>query len=100
MIEWSFMGTLCRSILLTAALAAAAFGQIDRCTVTGTVLDPTERIVQGSRVTAVQAETGAERTTESNSSGVYNLTGLAPGTWTVAFTAPGFGTTRYENLAQ
>src|SRR5579863_3279876 len=93
------MGTPCRSILLAAALAAAAFAQIDRCAITGAVLDPLERIVQGSRVTAVQAETGAERTTESNSRGVYNLTGLAPGTWTVAFTAAGFGTTRYENFA-
>ena len=58
--------------------------------VQGTVLDPKGSVVANARVELVNADTGVRQIAESNQSGVYRFTSLAPGNYTVTATAQGF----------
>jgi hypothetical protein len=74
--------------------------QVDRSSITGTVLDQSGRGVPGSLVVVTNTSTGIERRTRSNEKGIYELANLPVGTWTAMFSAPGFANTRYEGLDQ
>ncbi len=62
--------------------------------VAGQVYDSLGAVIVGATVTAVDSS-GKEKTTITNSKGEFNLTGLAPGKYSVKATAPTFGL--YEN---
>jgi hypothetical protein len=76
------------------------FSQVDRTAITGTVRDPSGRVIPNSLVVATSASTGIERRTQSNGSGVYELYDLPTGTWSAVFSAAGFADARYEGLNQ
>jgi Carboxypeptidase regulatory-like domain len=59
---------------------------------TGTVTDPSGAVIAGAGVAAIDAGTGAERDTTTNSSGSYKIALLPPGTYNIRFTATGFKT--------
>src|SRR4026208_1578051 len=54
-------------------MAAAAFAQSDRGTVTGTVADQTSAVIPGARIVATNAETSARFETRSTETGNYTL---------------------------
>jgi hypothetical protein len=85
-------------LLFVSIAALSAFGQIDRASLTGTVLDPTGAVVAGVTVTVESSETGFRRETESNGVGVYLLPQLPIGTYTVTYTKPGFRVAKYEGV--
>lgn len=60
--------------------------------ITGTVTDPTGALVPNAKVTATNDETNAKQTTTSNSDGIYDIPGLAVGTYTMTVQAAGFTT--------
>src|SRR5262249_28089822 len=76
--------------LVLSALVAAAYGQLNTATVTGTVTDPTGAPVPNVRVVVVQTETNFESSTVTNSEGLYRVPSLQPGSYRVTFEAAGF----------
>src|SRR5258708_30097826 len=66
--------------------------------ISGTVTDPTGALVPNATVVAHNNGTGVETTRTASSDGVYNISPLIPGTYTVTVTANGFSTFRQENL--
>jgi hypothetical protein len=71
--------------LLPACSAQVLYGSL-----TGTVKDPSGAIVSGARVTALEARTGVNQQTTTDSSGIYRFTALLPGTYKVTIKAPNF----------
>jgi outer membrane receptor protein involved in Fe transport len=76
--------------MLLACAAAPAIGQNVAASVTGTVTDNTGALVRGATVTAVNKATGVEYPSTSNDAGVYTITGLNIGTYTIRAEAAGF----------
>lgn len=76
------------SLLLLSALLL--FGQSDNSYVTGVVRDPSGAAIASAKVTLKNESTGFERIVNTNETGVYNVTNLAPGYYTVAVEAQGF----------
>ena len=58
--------------------------------ITGVVRDPSELVVVGGAVSAVNESTNATRTAVTNSTGVFSMTLLTPGTYSVSVTVQGF----------
>jgi Carboxypeptidase regulatory-like domain/TonB-dependent Receptor Plug Domain len=81
--------------LMTSALMAQTGGQ---GAISGTVTDATDAVVPHASVTARNVDTGVETVRTSSSGGLYNISPLNPGTYTVTVTANGFSTFRQENL--
>jgi hypothetical protein len=87
-----------RAAILTSVVACAAallftppaIAQSDNSALTGTVTDPTKRVVAGAQVTVKNEGTGLLRTTVTNGSGFYRVNGISPGKYTVTVVANGF----------
>src|SRR5215469_15204603 len=76
-------------VLIAALLAAAASAQSGNGSVHGTVADPSGAAVTNATV-AVVPPNGESKSTSTNRTGFYEIKGLAPGTYTVTASAPGF----------
>src|SRR5215469_16301931 len=74
----------------TVLLANLAFGQGDRGTITGTVMDPTGAVIAGARVTAQNVETHNVLETVTTATGNYTLPQVPVGAWDVVVAAAGF----------
>jgi len=75
------------------ALSAAVLdGQETRGIILGRVTDPTDAVVVGATVTAVNTATNVRTTTTSNQSGDYALPFLNPGAYDVSVEVQGFKT--------
>ncbi len=75
---------------LVLAVPFALVAQSDRGTITGTIADPQDAVVQGTRVSAANRNTGAVVNTVSTETGNYVLTQLPAGVYDLSFEAPGF----------
>jgi Carboxypeptidase regulatory-like domain/TonB dependent receptor len=87
---------------LTACLALAAaltFGQGGNGTITGTVTDPAGAVVPGATVEAKNTQTGVVYNGASSAAGVYTISDLPVGTYSVTATVKGFKTYTHSNLA-
>src|SRR5215469_17235489 len=82
------LSTTC--VLLLGAFSVAIAQE--NASITGQVTDPTGAAVPGVTITITHATTGAVRTTQSNGAGLYEVPGLAVGTYNLKVTAPGFKT--------
>jgi hypothetical protein len=78
-------------LVLTGTLAA----QIDRASMTGTVIDPSNAIVQGATVTLKSSATGIERVATTNGVGAYSFSSLPVGQYTASVAAVGFQTLEF-----
>jgi hypothetical protein len=76
---------LVASLLLLALPAAAQ----TTSTIEGTVTDTTGAVIQGAEVSVRADTTAAERRATTDARGVYRLTALPAGTYTITVTAPG-----------
>lgn len=84
-------------VLIVLALSAIPLlAQADRATLTGIVMDPTQRVIAKANLTLSSVETGIERTEATNSSGVYTFSSLPLGEYTLSVGADGFETERIE----
>jgi hypothetical protein len=68
----------------------AAKAQSNYAAISGSVLDPHHRPVPGAHVRVTASETGAKREVVSNATGIYEIAGLLPGTYTLTVESPGF----------
>ncbi len=84
--------------VLLLGLSAVAFGQEETAaTITGKVTDSTGALVPKATVVVTNKETGAARRVESNDEGLFTVTALPPGPYSVGVELMGFK--RYlENL--
>ena len=74
--------------------------QIDRAALSGTVTDPSGRVLPQTRVTAVQAATGLERAATSSPAGTYDLPELPVGNYTIKFEHEGFSTLTFVDVEE
>ena len=88
-VSLSFRATVF-AILLWSITIVSVFAQGTSASITGTVKDPSGAVIAGSTVKATSVESGRELTTVTNEAGIYNLTGLPPGQYTVSIEAAGF----------
>src|SRR4051794_27517092 len=78
--------------------ASALYGQSDRGTITGTIVDPAGAVIANAPLEARQAETGAVYQAASSSTGNYTLSQLPTGTYELSVTVPGFKKFVRQNL--
>ncbi len=76
--------------LAIAFLSGKAFSQTTFATITGSVTDSSGAVVANADIVAINTETGIRTETKSNSTGVYLLSQLKEGRYTVQAKAPGF----------
>ncbi len=88
-----------RLVSFVVASAALCLGQVGNGTITGTITDPAGAVVAGARVEAKNAETGVVFAAASTTAGIYTITDLPVGTYTVSATVMGFKTYTHSNLA-
>jgi outer membrane receptor protein involved in Fe transport len=84
-------------LLLTMAFTVAAYAQTT-ASIKGTVTDQTGAAVVGAKVTVKDAALGIERTTQTNSSGDYEVPALPPGNYSVEIQMAGFQPQQANNL--
>lgn len=70
--------------------AAAAFGQGDRGTITGTVTDPAGAVVPNATIELTNTDTQAKTDVGTSSTGNYTLANVPVGTYDISVTAMGF----------
>lgn len=89
-----------RLILVIAILLTSIplIAQTDRATLTGVVMDQTERVIPGARVSLQAIATGIQRVVISNAGGVYTFSALPVGHYTVSVEADGFATQKVESF--
>ncbi len=68
----------------------ASMAQIDTGSIVGTVRDPSGAAVPKAVIAVTNTATGVAVTTETNSSGEYQVTALIPGIYSVKVSSPGF----------
>ncbi len=78
--------------------AGGAGAQVDRATLTGVVEDASRRVISGAKLEVVSKETGFRREAQTSAAGIYTLSQLPIGTYTVTVTHPGFRTVSVQDL--
>jgi len=82
------------------SFAITGFAQVDRSALTGTVTDPTGRVLGQTRVAAIETSTQLRREGVSDNAGRYDIPELPVGSYTVVFEHPGFETLTFTDVEQ
>jgi hypothetical protein len=83
--------------LLTVSLSTWAQSTTDGA-IGGTVTDPSDKVVPGATVSAVNVATNRKASATADEGGRYVIVRLEPGTYTVEVSFQGFSTYRQENV--
>jgi hypothetical protein len=75
---------------LILSLAPVAFAQVNSASLTGQVVDPTGGAVAKAAVTAQNVATNLVQSTTTNEEGIYLISPLPPGPYTLTVEVPGF----------
>ena len=84
--------------LLVVFLAAFAFGQSERGTITGVVQDSSGAVTPGAKVTITNSQTGVNLDATTNAAGEYTVPSLQPGVYTVRVEMQGFRPTERRGV--
>ena len=84
--------------LLSLILAVHLSAQTSSGTLRGKVTDPSGAVIAGANITAT-TPSGQQTSAVSNNQGIYEIKGLAAGTYTVSAVAAGFATDVEPNVA-
>src|SRR5205809_5368651 len=96
---WKRLG---HAVLIAGSMMAAAVnvhGQALYGSLVGNVVDETGAVVPGAMVTITQKETNQKRDQPTPENGTYSFPNLAPGTYDVVVTLPGFKTFATRDIA-
>jgi hypothetical protein len=74
------------------------WGQEVTAGITGTVVDPSGAAVKGAKITATDTDRGTIFTAETNASGIFTITRLPIGSYSVKAAAQGFDTAVYPTF--
>ncbi len=87
----SHFGLWALAVLVSLMLVSQALAQTTTsATLRGTVKDPNGAVVPNATVTLTLVATQSERSTKTNSDGVYTFTSLTPGNYTISVEASSF----------
>src|SRR5260370_2868943 len=76
--------------VLLLSIGCAAYAQIGRATILGSVVDSSGAAVAAVEIRITQTETNSVFNTVTNEAGLYNMPGIPVGRYEVAATANGF----------
>jgi carboxypeptidase family protein/TonB-dependent receptor-like protein len=86
-------------LLLGTLVPAGLEGQLLQGTLNGNIADSSQAAVAGATVMATDQATSFSRSTTTDSSGFYTLSGLPPGVYNVNVNAPGFQTSTHTGVS-
>jgi hypothetical protein len=87
------------SFIALLLVTSPAFAQTITSTLEGTITDAMGAVVAGAHVTAQSATGGIERSVTSDADGVYRITSLPPGTYSISVSHSGFSARPVDNVA-
>lgn len=87
-----------RIVVALGLLAAAAFAQDFRASISGRVTDATGAVVPGAKVTITNTNTGVPLPAVTNAEGVFTVSYLIPGPYEVRVEAAGFKTALRDRI--
>ena len=90
---------LCSFLAILVSCSVAALGQDISAKITGTVTDASGAVISGATVTARDTSRGTAYPTQTNSAGVYYLSPLPIGDYTLTVTASGFSTAQRPSFS-
>ena len=90
--------TLLMAVFLTFAASAALAQTGGEGGLEGTVTDSTGAAIPNAAVTATNQATNVSTTRSSTSAGLFSITPLIPGVYSVTIKANGFGTLTQKNV--
>ncbi len=85
-------------LMMTMGLGSTCLAQVDQGAITGVVQDSSRAVVPNAAITVTNTDTGLDFQAKTNASGIYVVSPLKIGNYTVTATADGFQTTTHENL--
>jgi hypothetical protein len=88
------------SAIVSLWCAIPSVAQVDRSALTGTLTDPSGRLLGHTHVTVVENSTQLRREGLSDSAGRYDIPELPVGKYTITFDHPGFKTLTFVNVEQ
>ncbi|MEK7752395.1 MAG: carboxypeptidase-like regulatory domain-containing protein, partial [Acidobacteriota bacterium] len=86
------------TVLCLILAAAGVYGQDARGRITGRVLDPSGAPIPRATVEATEDSTQVKATATTNETGSYEILYLAPGTYTLSVSAPGFESSKHTGV--
>jgi hypothetical protein len=86
-------------LALIAVLAISLRAQGLFATLTGVVTDPSGAVVSNANVKLIDAQSGSERTSVTDSQGYYTFASVAVGTYNLVIETPGFQGYRVDGIA-
>jgi len=83
---------------VAALLSVYVSAQTGTSSLRGTITDPKGAVIPGATVTLSNPQTGYSRIVKSSDQGVYQFLEVPPATYSMQAKAPGFATTKQDNL--
>lgn len=90
---------ICSLLVFCAWAVVAASAQNITSTLVGHVTDPSGDAVPGAHLSVTNDATGISTTGIASAAGVYSVSGLQPGTYTISVSAKGFSTFQVSGIA-
>jgi hypothetical protein len=90
-----FLGAVLVTLL---CLAIGVQTSAQTSSIVGTVTDPSGAVVANAKVSATNTQVGSTREITSNDTGLYRLTNLVPGSYTLTAEKDGFKVAKFANL--
>jgi hypothetical protein len=84
------------ALLLAAVLPIALFAQNRFWTISGSIVDPSNAVLPGVTVVAIDTSRGARHEVETNRTGRFEIVGLPDGPYVLEAGVPGFATYRQK----
>lgn len=85
-------GTFLASLILGILSAVAVWAQVAGGTISGTITDPSERLIPRAQVSITNVATGISTTVMTNADGFFTAPNLLPGEYEITVAAKGFNT--------
>ncbi|HBY60620.1 MAG TPA: TonB-dependent receptor [Solibacterales bacterium] len=89
---------LVRLLAVLCLIIPAAFSQVDRATLTGTITDPSGAVVPGASISVESETTGLRRQAVASGAGNYSFSALPIGVYTLTASQPGFNSVTVKDV--